>query len=73
MTKQLIIKTDNAEKLALAIKMLELNGFEVQEVENIEPPTKGKGSIFDLVGMWKDYEIDAKKLREDVWRKTKLY
>ncbi|MCU0446759.1 MAG: hypothetical protein MUE85_17770 [Microscillaceae bacterium] len=63
MTKQLIIKTDNAEKLALAIKILELNGFEVEEIENPEPPTKGKGSIFDWAGMWKDYDIDIKKLR----------
>jgi hypothetical protein len=73
MTKQLLIKTDNAEKLALAIKMLELNGFEVQEVGQTPKNQKGKKeSVFDLVGMWEDYELNGKQLRENLWRKTKL-
>jgi len=53
-----------------------MEGIQIEEVSNTELPQKmkkkaKKDSIFDLVGIWKDRKIDAKKLREFVWQRGK--
>ncbi|GHT36212.1 hypothetical protein FACS189434_14430 [Bacteroidia bacterium] len=40
---------------------------EVAEGQVAKQETTGTASLFDAFGMWKDRDIDAKKLRRETW------
>jgi hypothetical protein len=68
-------ESDTQEKAIIA-QLKQIEGIQIEEVPTHQESKKAKknqkkDSIFDLVGIWKDRKIDAKKLREEVWQRGK--
>jgi hypothetical protein len=73
MTTRLLIKDEiDQEKLDILLSMIKSWNLEA-EVQPIgyrpEPIVEGQDIFADVYGIWADYDIDAKKLREKAWER----
>lgn len=68
-----LILEENLEKKKIEVlkKLFESWNLSLNIKKNGEKNAEKKTSIFDGIGMWENYDIDAKELRRKAWERNK--
>ena len=68
--EKLILTVKDSSKLRFVLELLQqLDFVEIQKKGSVVPTNK-KYDLFQLVGIWKDKEINSQSLREKAWKRV---
>jgi len=68
--EKIILNIKDSSKLSLLLKLIkQLDFVEVEKIKN-DKPVKDH-DFFSSAGLWSGRDINAKKLREQAWNRTK--